>query len=104
MKRYLLLLICVLCMASGFAQSMTDQQVIDYIAREHKAGKSQSQIMTALVQRGVNVDQVRRLRRQYDKQLKERGVTVSDDGTVTRQSNRASSADDSDKPQDLNTA
>ena len=91
-------------MASGFAQSMTDQQVIDYIAREHKAGKSQSQIMTALVQRGVNVDQVRRLRRQYDKQLKERGVTVSDDGTVTRQSNRASSADDSDKPQDLNTA
>ena len=104
MKRYLLLLICVLCMASGFAQSMTDQQVVDYIAREHKAGKSQSQIMTALVQRGVNVDQVRRLRRQYDKQLKERGVTVSDDGTVTRQSNRASSADDSDKPQDLNTA
>ena len=104
MKRYLLLLICVLCMASGFAQSMTDQQVIDYIAREHKAGKSQSQIMTALVQRGVNVDQVRRLRRQDDKQLKERGVTVSDDGTVTRQSNRASSADDSDKPQDLNTA
>ena len=97
-------MICVLCMASGFAQSMTDQQVIDYIAREHKAGKSQSQIMTALVQRGVNVDQVRRLRRQYDKQLKERGVTVSDDGTVTRQSNRASSADDSDKPQDLNTA
>ena len=104
MKRYLLLLICVLCMASGFAQSMTDQQVIDYIAREHKAGKSQSQIMTALVQRGVNVDQVRRLRRQYDKQLKERGVTVSDDGTVTRQSNRTSSADDSNKPQDLNTA
>ena len=108
MKRYLLLLICVLCMASGFAQSMTDQQVIDYIAREHKAGKSQSQIMTALVQRGVNVDQVRRLRRQYDKQLKERGVTVSDDGTVTRQSNRASSssADDNDVPkrQDLNTA
>ena len=108
MKRYLLLFICVLCMASGFAQSMTDQQVVEYIAREHKAGKSQSQIMTALVQRGVNVDQIRRLKKKYDKQLKERGITVSDDGTVTRQSNKTSSsdADDNDIPkrQDLNTA
>ena len=107
MKRYLLLFICVLCMASGFAQSMTDQQVVQYIAREHKAGKSQSQIMTALVQRGVNVDQIRRLRKKYDKQLKERGVTVSDDGAVTRQSNKTSSdAGDNDiyKRQDLNTA
>ena len=72
MKRYFLLFICVLCMASGYAQSMTDQQVVQYIAREYKAGKSQSQIMTALVQRGVKVDQIRRLRKQYDKQLKER--------------------------------
>ena len=66
MKRYLLLLICVLCISSGYAQSMTDKQVIQYIAREHKAGRSQSQIMTALVQRGVSVDQIRRLRNQYD--------------------------------------
>ena len=108
MKRYLLLFICVLSMVSGFAQSMTDQQVVQYIAREHKAGKSQSQIMTALVQRGVNVDQIRRLRKKYEKQIKERGITVSDDGTVTRLSNKtpSSDADDHDIPkrQDLNTA
>ena len=68
MKRYLLLFICVLSMAFGFAQSMTDQQVLQYIAREHQAGRSQSQIMTSLVQRGVSVDQIRRLRDQYGSQ------------------------------------
>ena len=69
MKRYLLFFICVLCMASGFAQSMTDQQVIEYVARENRAGRSQSQIVTSLVQRGVSVDQIRRLRDQYGSQL-----------------------------------
>ena len=69
MKRYLLLLMCLLCMASGFTQSMTDQQVIEYVAREHQAGRSQSQIVTSLVQRGVTVDQIRRLRDQYGSQL-----------------------------------
>ena len=106
MKRYLLLLICMLCMASGFAQSMTDQQVVEFIAREHKAGRSQSQIMTALVQRGVKVDQIRRLRKKYDKQIKERGITVSEDGTVKGPVNNAlSEADEKlNKRQDLNTA
>ena len=68
MKRYLLLFICVLSIAFGFAQSMTDQQVLQYIAREHQAGRSQSQILTSLVQRGVSVDQIRRLRDQYGSQ------------------------------------
>ena len=77
MKRYLLLFICVLSLLSGYSQSMTDKQVIQYIAQQHKAGKSQTQIMTGLVQRGVKVDQIRRLRNQYDKQLKERGITVA---------------------------
>ena len=104
MKRYFLLLICVLSMASGFAQSMTDKQVMEYIAREHKAGRSQSQIMTGLVQRGVKVDQIRRLRRQYDKQLKERGVTVAADGTVNVPADRLKANNDGTATQELNTA
>lgn len=104
MKRYLLLLICVLCISSGYAQSMTDKQVIQYIAREHKAGRSQSQIMTALVQRGVSVDQIRRLRNQYDKQLKERGITVAADGTVNVPVDRLKANNDGTVSQDLNTA
>ena len=104
MKRYLLLFICVLCMVSGYTQSMTDKQVIQFIAREHKAGRSQSQIMTALVQRGVKVDQIRRLRNQYDKQLKERGITVAADGTVNVPVDRLKANNDGTVSQDLNTA
>ena len=104
MKRYLLLFLCVLCMTSGFAQGMTDKQVIQYIARQHKAGKSQAQIMTALVQRGVSVDQVRRLRNQYSKQLEERGITVGADGTVNVPVDRLKANNDGTTSQELNTA
>ena len=104
MKRYLLLLTCVLCISSGYAQSMTDKQVIQYIAQQHKAGKSQTQIMTGLVQRGVKVDQIRRLRNQYDKQLKERGITVAADGTVNVPVDRLKANNDGTATQELNTA
>lgn len=104
MKRLFLLLICLLCMAAGFAQSMTDKQVIQYIAKQHKAGKSQAQIMTGLVQRGVKVDQIRRLRNQYDKQLKERGITVAADGTVNVPVDRLKANNDGSVSQELNTA
>ena len=104
MKRYLLLFFCVLSLLSGYSQSMTDKQVIQYIAQQHKAGKSQAQIMTALVQRGVKVDQIRRLRNQYDKQLKERGITVAADGTVNVPVDRLKANNDGTAAQDLNTA
>lgn len=104
MKRYLLLFLCVLSLLSGYSQSMTDKQVIQYIAQQHKAGKSQAQIMTALVQRGVKVDQIRRLRNQYDKQLKERGITVAADGTVNVPVDRLKANNDGTAAQDLNTA
>jgi len=104
MKRYLLLFLCVLSLLSGYSQSMTDKQVIQYIAQQHKAGKSQAQIMTALVQRGVKVDQIRRLRNQYDKQLKERGITVAADGAVNVPVDRLKANNDGTAAQDLNTA
>ena len=104
MKRYLLLFLCVLSLLSGYSQSMTDKQVIQYIAQQHKAGKSQTQIMTGLVQRGVKVDQIRRLRNQYDKQLKERGITVAADGTVNVPVDRLKANNDGTAAQDLNTA
>lgn len=104
MKRILLLLICMFCMMTGFAQGMSDKQVIQYIARQHKAGRSQSQIMTSLVQRGVKVDQIRRLRNQYDKQLRDRGITVAADGTVSAPVDRLKANTDDATSQDLNTA
>lgn len=86
------------------AQGMSDQQVIQFIKNEAKAGTSQSQIVTKLMQRGVKVDQIRRLRNQYDKQLKERGITVAADGTVKVPVDRLKANNDGTVAQDLNTA
>jgi len=82
MKRYLFFFVCVFCFVQGYAQSMSDQQVMDFIVREHSAGSSQSQIMTKLVQRGVKVDQIRRLRQKYAKQIRERNMTPAVNGAV----------------------
>ena len=103
MKKYLLLFLLLLSCTIASAQ-MTDKQVLQYIARQQKAGRSQSQIMTALVQRGVNVDQIRRLRNQYDQQLKERGVSVAADGIVNVPVDRLKANNDGTVAQDLNTA
>ena len=67
---------------AAFAQSMSDKQVMDLIKREAKAGSSQSQIVTKLVQRGVNIDQIRRVRSKYEKQIRSRGLSgVADEAT-----------------------
>ena len=54
------------------AQGMTDSQVAQFIQREMKAGATQSQIVTKLMQRGVKIDQIRRVRNQYEKQQQSR--------------------------------
>ena len=74
MKRFLFtsLLIVGFC-TSIFAQQqqkLTDNQVIEIIKSEVQAGSSQSQIATKLMQRGATVEQVRRLRDQYERQQK----------------------------------
>lgn len=69
MKKVLFSVLLTFCTLSVMAQGMTDQQVADYVKRELKAGTSQAQIVTRLVQRGVQIDQIRRVRNQYDKKV-----------------------------------
>lgn len=52
------------------AQGMSDQQVIQFMQKEAKAGTSQAQIVTKLMQRGVKVEQIQRLRKQYADKMK----------------------------------
>ena len=59
------------------AQGMTDSQVAQFIQREMKAGTNQSQIVTKLVQRGVKVDQIRRVKAQYEKQQRQTVTNVT---------------------------
>ena len=86
------------------AQGMSDQQVINFIAAEAKAGTSQSQIVTKLMSRGVKIDQIRRLRNQYDSQISKRGVSAAADGAVKMAAERMSGNSDQAKGQELTTA
>ena len=64
MKRISFIVLLSLFSLCTFSQ-MSDSQVLQFIQRETKAGTSQAQIATKLMQRGVKMDQIRRLRDQY---------------------------------------
>lgn len=51
--------------------SMTDNQVMEFVMKEHAAGTSQSQIVTKLMQRGVDIQQIRRVRQKYEGMVKD---------------------------------
>ena len=74
-KTILLLLIAVfmpLCLSAQ--SSMTDEQVFQFIIKEHEAGTSQQQIVVQLMQRGVDINQIRRVRKKYERMSKEEGL------------------------------
>ncbi len=106
MKKYIFtfLVLVALIPISSFAQGMSDQQVLQFVASEAKAGTSQGQIVTKLMQRGVKIDQIRRLRNQYDSQISKRGMTAAADGAVAMATQRMAGNSDGTTSQELNTA
>ena len=86
MKRYLFaLLVAVISFSTVSAQSsMTDDQVMQFVLKEHNAGTSQSQIVTKLMQKGVDINQIRRIKAKYERQSKNGGLGLVKDETVGR--------------------
>jgi len=82
MKRIVFSMMLTLMSVGAFAQGMSDSQVADFIAREARSGSSQAQIVTKLMQKGVQIDQIRRVRNQYDKQRSESGMEANADGST----------------------
>ena len=76
MKRSVLLVLLVtLCSLGLRAQSsMTDSQVMQFVLKEHEAGTSQTQIVTKLMQRGVDIQQIRRVKSAYERVAKNKGL------------------------------
>ena len=72
MRRYLIaLLLLMATLVHTYAQSgMTDQQVITYIMEENEKGTTQKEIVTRLMQRGVDMQQLQRVRRKVEQQRK----------------------------------
>ena len=74
-RLYALTLLLALFAMSALAQSsMTDEQVMQFVVKEQKAGTSQNQIVTKLIQRGVDITQIRRIKARYERQLKDKGL------------------------------
>ena len=70
MRRYIVYILLALLMPlAAAAQSMTDDQVMAFVAKEHAAGTSNAQIVTKLMQRGVDISQIRRVRTKYESQM-----------------------------------
>ena len=59
-------MLLLFCAVLAHAQGMSDAQVLKYIQREVKAGTSQSQIAIKLMQRGVDMKQLQRVRQQVN--------------------------------------
>ena len=80
MKRLTTLTISLLLMAAtGWAQSgMTDNQVMDYVIEQNAKGVSRQQIVTQLMQRGVTMEQLQRLRKKYERQMKNGALGAED--------------------------
>ena len=72
MKRIATLILSLtLASTAGWAQSgMTDNQVMDYVIEQNAKGVSRQQIVTQLMQNGVTIDQIRRIQKKYQKQIK----------------------------------
>lgn len=103
-RKFLSTMLLLMLSLASMAQGMSDQQVIALIASEARAGTSQAQIVTKLMQRGVNIEQIRRLRNQYDKQISERGASAAADGAVRMATDRMQANSDGTTSQELTTA
>ena len=82
MKRILFSLFLSIMALGSYAQ-MSDSQIMSFYQRESKAGTSQGQIVTKLMQSGVSIDQIRRVRDQYTNQAKDAANSSSSSDAST---------------------
>ena len=104
MKRLSSIIISLmLATTAGWAQSgMTDNQVMDYVVEQNAKGVSRQQIVTQLMQRGVTIDQIRRIQQKYQRQQKD-GSLGAKDITAGSQSvkNRMREANGEQRPEQV---
>ena len=80
MKRLVHVLLCLMLSGTfAWAQSgMTDNQVMDFVIEQNSKGASRQQIVTQLMQRGVTIEQIRRIQKKYQKQINNGSLGAED--------------------------
>lgn len=99
MKKFILyILLFALCPTTITAQSsMTDDQILEFVLKENASGASQAQIVTKLMQQGVNIQQIRRVRSKYERQIKSGGLGNVADQSVSNAESRMRQANGNSK-------
>lgn len=88
-KTFILAALALICSLTAMAQTgMSDEQVIEFVVKEHEAGTSQAQIVTKLMQRGVDIQQIKRVKSKYERQIKQNGLGVVADEAVSKAETR----------------
>lgn len=85
MKKTLLMFVLYVIGTVGLMaqqSSMTDDQVMQFVISEHNAGVSQAKIVEKLMKKGVDINQIRRIRQKYEKQVKSQGAGAIADEAV----------------------
>lgn len=83
MRRFITLFFLIFTLSGvALAQQMSDDQVVQYVKDGQKMGKTQKQMTTELMRRGVTREQVERIQKKYeasdtDKQVANQGVSKS---------------------------
>ena len=75
-------------LSQAMAQSMTDDEVVQFVKKEQGAGKSQQTIVAQLMKKGVTTEQLRRIRKKAESEYRLSGNTGQEvggqDETMTR--------------------
>lgn len=75
MRRFIALFFLIFTLGGvAFAQQMSDDQVVQYVKNAQQLGKSQKQITTELMRRGVTREQVERIQKKYEGQQQSEDV------------------------------
>ena len=69
---------------ASWAQSMSDQEVLRMTIKEKSSGTSDSDIVTRLIQNGATLEQIQRVRQQYEGQITQTGMDNAVAGAASR--------------------
>ena len=90
-KVFFILTMVLLSMAPTQMQAqttMTDQELITFILSERDKGSSQNDIITKLMQRGVDIQQIQRVKRKYERQINSAGLGMVADESMKNAASR----------------
>lgn len=96
-KLIIFIFIVALCPVGMRAQSsMTDSQVAEMVQREMEKGTSDKQIVVKLIQSGVDINQIKRVKRKYQRQAKQAGLGMAkaDEGDSRMRTNNGKTRDE----------